>query len=204
VHRDDAEPRERRGDAPDPKRLSDALAQGTCRRGFLARLGAAIVGAAGGSAVAAAVRPEEAEGFHFCGHIFTTGSCPHPTGIPRIDSRGYPLRHRDGKRVDDLGRLIDASGRPITETGQPLLDAEGEPLPRAPRTKVCTATGRRYGINTRIDGAWYRCCGGRVRKLVDCCSNNRRRVNGDAALVGYCYRGRKVFCVLYYQTSVPC
>ena len=29
-------------------------------------------------------------------------------------------------------------------------------------------------------------------------------MNGDAALTGYCYRGRKVFCVMYYDTRVPC
>ena len=44
----------------------------------------------------------------------------------------------------------------------------------------------------------------RVRKLVDCCAHTRTRINGDAALVGYCYNGRRVFCVLYYQTSTPC
>ena len=28
--------------------------------------------------------------------------------------------------------------------------------------------------------------------------------SGDAALTGYCYAGRKVFCVMYFQTKVPC
>ncbi len=39
-----------------------------------------------------------------------------------------------------------------------------------------------------------------MRKLSDCCSQLRRRINGDAALQGYCYQSRKVFCVTYYQT----
>ena len=43
-----------------------------------------------------------------------------------------------------------------------------------------------------------------MRKLVDCCSYHPHRINGDAALTGYCYNGRKVFCVTYYQTNVPC
>jgi hypothetical protein len=43
-----------------------------------------------------------------------------------------------------------------------------------------------------------------VRKLVDCCSQHDKRINGDEALEGYCYRGRKVFCVMYFQTKVPC
>ena len=30
------------------------------------------------------------------------------------------------------------------------------------------------------------------------------RTNTDAALTGYCYAGRTVFCVHYYQTNVPC
>ena len=59
-------------------------------------------------------------------------------------------------------------------------------------------------VETSIDGGWYRCCGGTVRKLTDCCSRSNRRINGDAALEGYCYQGRKVFCVMYYQTKVPC
>jgi hypothetical protein len=43
-----------------------------------------------------------------------------------------------------------------------------------------------------------------VRKLTDCCGYTRRRINGDAALTGYCFRGRKVFCVMYFQTKIPC
>ena len=45
---------------------------------------------------------------------------------------------------------------------------------------------------------------GTVRKLWDCCAHHDKRINGDAALRGYCYGGRKVFCVTYYQTHVPC
>jgi len=65
-------------------------------------------------------------------------------------------------------------------------------------------TGARYGIRVKTDGAWYRCCDGRVRKLVDCCSPSSRRINGDRSLRGYCYEKRKVFCVMYFQSSVPC
>ena len=64
--------------------------------------------------------------------------------------------------------------------------------------------GEQHDFKTSIDGAWYRCCGGRVRKLVDCCSYSRKRINGDASLTGYCYKGRRVFCVMYFQTKVPC
>ena len=43
-----------------------------------------------------------------------------------------------------------------------------------------------------------------VRKLIDCCAYKSTRINGDAALTGYCYAGRKVFCVQYYDTKIKC
>ena len=159
---------------------------------------------AGARTAGSLIKPGEAEAYHFCGHIYTTDSCPHPTGLPRIDSRGLPLRAKDGHRVDDLGRLVDRDGDPVDENGEPLLDPDGRRLPRATRTPVCEAVSERFGFRTEVDGAWYRCCGGHVRKLVDCCSYNRKRINGDGALTGYCYKGRKVFCVMYFQTKVPC
>lgn len=121
-----------------------------------------------------------------------------------IDRRGYPLRARDGKPVDDLGRLVNADGAPIGEDGAPLLDPDGWVLPPARRRRICSAAGRRYRITTRTDGAWYRCCDGNVRKLVDCCTTSARRINGDRGLQGYCYNGRRVFCVMYFQSKVPC
>ena len=93
----------------------------------------------------------------------------------------------------------------MDSSGDALRDPDGRPLPPAPRTKLCQeATAREYGIGTQVDGGWYRCCGGQVRKLVDCCSSSDKRINGDAALEGYCYSGRKVFCVMYFDTNVPC
>jgi hypothetical protein len=185
-------------------RLADSLARDTSRRGFLAKVGGALTAVAAARTVGTLVEPGESDAFHFCGHIFTTGSCPHPAGSPRIDSRGYPLRARDGMPVDDSGSPVDDAGRPVDDSGNLLRDTDGRPLPPAPRTKVCDGVQQKFRINTTVDGAWYRCCGGKVRKLVDCCSYHRKRINGDAALTGYCYRGRKVFCVMYYDTKVPC
>jgi hypothetical protein len=213
--------------------VSDAyekLAANTSRRGFLSRVGGALVAATAGGTVGKLIEPGDADAFHFCGHIFTTGSCPHPSGLPRIDAKGYPLRHKDGRPVSDRGELVDGQGkpvdghgnpldnlgRPVNERGEPvdsggqtLTDPDGRPLPPAPRTrrartKVCDRTARHFGINTQVDGSWFRCCGGQVRKLVDCCSGSERRINGDQALEGYCFSGRKVFCVMYFQTKVPC
>jgi hypothetical protein len=184
--------------------FSEAVAGATSRRGFLARVGRLVLALSGGGLVAGALRAQKAEAFHFCGHIYTTGSCPHPVGLPRIDRSGFPLRAVDGKPVDDLGRIVDALGRPIDAEGELLRDPDHRPLPVASRTRVCQAAAREFGFRSHIDGAWYRCCGGHVRKLVDCCGYVRNRINGDAALTGYCYAGRKVFCVMYYDTKTPC
>jgi hypothetical protein len=187
-------------------RIADDVAAASSRRGFLARVGAAVLAVSGARAVGAAMTPDEADAryYTFCGHTYTTDSCPHPTGLPRIDRQGFPLRAHDGHPVDDLGRLIDRQGRPIDEQGHLLTDPDGNPLPKASRTRLCHATARRYGFRDHRDGTWHRCCGGQVRKLVDCCGYVHNRINGDAALTGYCFQGRKVFCVMYYDTHVPC
>jgi hypothetical protein len=185
--------------------LAANLASGLTRRSFLGRVGAAILGIMGGSAVAAAVRPDEADAFHLCGHIWTTGSCPSPYTLPRIDRSGFPIRPNDARPVDNLGRLVDANGFPIHENGQRMAGPDGNALPRGPRTRICEDwIPERFGIDAVTQGSWYRCCGGQIRKLVDCCSRSRRRINGDASLTGYCYSGRRVFCVMYYDTGLPC
>jgi hypothetical protein len=189
---------------PDRGHLLETVAASTSRRGFLARAGRLLALAACGAA-AASLRPEEADAFHFCGHIYTTDSCPHPTGLPRVDAHGFALRAADGAAVDNLGRPVDKQGFPVDGSGRRLRDPEGRALPPAPRTRICREqVSERYDLRTYVDGSWYRCCGGRVRKIVDCCSDSPRRINGDASLPGYCYRGRRVFCVLYYDTKVPC
>ena len=183
----------------------DGIAGNTSRRGFIARLGGAMMAATAGTMVGRAIEPGDADAYHFCGHIFTTGSCLHPTpGTPRINADGFPLDAATGDPIDNLGRKINKQGLPIDGDGNVLQDPDGRPMPPAPRTKVCDETARQYKINAQIDGAWYRCCGGRVRKLVDCCSQSNTRINGDASLTGYCFSGRKVFCVMYFQTKVPC
>lgn len=172
----------------------------------MATVGAGAAGAAGRPLRRVRGANRTREGWYgFCGHTWTTGSCPSPYPLPRIDARGYPLRPSDGAPVDDLGRPIDALGRAIGHDGQPLAAPDGTPLPPAPRTRLCEEGVRAaYGIDAVTQGAWYRCCDSQIRKLVDCCSTSRVRINGDASVVGYCYGRRRVFCVLYVDTGVPC
>ena len=185
--------------------LATRLASGMTRRSFLGRLGAAMLAATGGAAVAAAVKPEDAEAFHLCGHIWTTGSCPSPYTLPRINRSGYPVRPSDGRPIDNLGRLVDGSGFPINGSGERLRGPDGALLERGPRTRLCEEwIPERYGISARTQGSWYRCCNGQIRKIVDCCSPSRTRINGDASLVGYCWSGRRVFCIMYYDSGLPC
>lgn len=185
-------------------RALEELAGGSSRRGFLARLGGAMVAASAAGVVGRAVAPGEADAYHFCGHTYTTGSCPHPAGLPRIDSHGFPVRASDGRAIDNLGRLINGDGEPVDGNGGVMRDPDGRPMPPAPRTRVCDHVSDLFGFEASVDGSWYRCCGGTVRKLVDCCSYSTTRINGDASLTGYCYAGRRVFCVIYFQTKVPC
>jgi len=165
-----------------------ALAERTSRRSFLGRLGTAVVALAGGRFVAEALRPERAGAHHICGHTFTTGSCPHPySPSTRIDRFGYPVHPQHGYPVDDVGEIY--------------VSREQR------RRKVCQAVvPDRYPHtgNPRFGGGWSRCCHGQIRRIHDCCSYSDRRINGDASVRGYCYGGRKVFCIAYRDTNIRC
>src|SRR6266540_1642478 len=77
---------------PELARMPVELARRTSRRSFLGKVGRAVVALAGGSFVAVALAPERAEAHHICGHLYTTGSCPHPFApLTRVDAFGYPV-----------------------------------------------------------------------------------------------------------------
>ncbi len=169
-------------------KVSVGLAGSTSRRSFLGRLGAGVVALAGGPLVAAALRPERAEAYHICGHTYTTDSCPHPyRPLSRVDRFGYPIHPTYGYPVDDKGRIYKSKHQKRSLMCQDLVKKRyphtGEP---------------RYG------GGWSRCCNGRVRRIADCCSYSRTRINGDASVTGYCYSGTRVFCIGYRDTNVRC
>jgi hypothetical protein len=202
---------------PRPDRLARAadglargLASGTTRGSFLAKVGGLALALTGARAVTGSAAPlpgTEPVGpwYGFCGHFYTTASCPGPYDLPRVDGDGLPLRPEDGRPVDNLGRLVDADGWPVGEDGVPIVLPTGERLPRAPRSRMCEDwIPESFGVDAVTEGAWYRCCNGQIRKLSDCCSTSSRRINGDGSLRGYCSAGRGVFCVMYVETGVPC
>jgi hypothetical protein len=169
-------------------RASVELASRTSRRSFLGRLGVGIVALVGGPYVAAALRPERAEAYHICGHTYTTDSCPHPyRPLSRVDKYGYPVHPKYGYPVDDNGDIYKSKSQT--------------------RRRMCQEVVREqypYTGNPRYGGGWSRCCEGRIRRIADCCSYSRRRINGDASVTGYCYSGTRVFCIGYRDTNVRC
>jgi hypothetical protein len=167
---------------------STALAERTSRRSFIGRLGLGLVAIASGPYVAEALRPQRAEAHHICGHTYTTNSCPHPFDPhSRVDAYGYPVHPQYGYPVDDHGDLYTSKKQKRSKMCEQLVPA------RYPKTG-----------HPEYGGGWSRCCGGRIRRIADCCSYSDTRINGDAAVTGYCYHGRKVFCIGYRETNVRC
>ena len=136
--------------------------------------------ATAGSVVGRAIEPGEAEAYHFCGHIYTTGSCVHPPGRRGSTPTAGPLKAENGKPDRQPRPRDQQEGLAGRRQRQRRCAIPTAARCRRPRTKVCEETARQYSINAQIDGAWYRCCGGTVRKLVDCCSQSNTRINGDA------------------------
>lgn len=170
------------------ERSGVSLAARTSRRSFIGRLGKGLVALAGGTFAASALDERRAEAFHICGHIFTTGSCPHPFHPQtRIDRYGYPVHPEHGYPVDDQGALYTSKSQKRSRICEDLVSEQ-----------------YRYTKPVKLEGTWARCCNGRVRVVVDCCSRSRTRINGDASLIGYCHQGRRVFCITYRESKVPC
>ena len=180
--------------------------RGTSRRGFLSRVSRRRAGADGRRRRSAGwSRPGEAEAYHFCGHIYTTDSCPHPTGLPRIDSRGLPAARARRPPVDDLGRSSTPTAARSTRT------AARSPTPTAgrcrppPARRVCDVVADRLRHQDRRSTAPGTAAAAAASASSSTAARRSpRRINGDASLTGYCYKGRKVFCVMYYDTKVKC
>lgn len=164
------------------------LAGSTSRRSFLGRLGTGFVALVGGPLVANALKPQRAEAHHVCGHTFTTDSCPHPFAPhSRVDRYGYPVHPRHGYPIDDNGDIYSSRQQTRRKMCEEIVP---EKYP--------------YTGNPRYGGGWARCCNGRIRRIADCCSYSRKRINGDASVTGYCYSGTRVFCIGYRDTNIRC
>ena len=169
--------------------LSESVAGSAARgAGFLARTGRLLVGArrrrprAGARCAPRRPRPSTSA---------ATSTRPArariPSGLPRIDAQG--LSAARGRR--QAGRRP----RPRRRQARPARRRQGRrccATPTAARCRrrrarrVCTRRPR-VRLPPQIDGAWYRCCGGHVRKLVDCCGYvaqpDQRRRRADRLLL---------------------
>ena len=166
---------------------------------------AALTALTAGGLVAKAVKPGEADAFHFCGHIYTTGSCLHPTGTPADRRPRLPAPRRGrgpGRRPRPQGQRQGPAGRHATARRCATPTAarcRRRPGPRsATRPRASTAS------SPTSTAAGIAAAGAASASWSTAARNTQKRINGDAALEGYCYRGRKVFCVMYFQTKVPC
>jgi hypothetical protein len=169
--------------------LERRLASRTSRRSFLGTVGKGVVALAGGGFVASALAPERAEAYHICGHTYTTGSCPHPySPLTRVDRYGFPVH--------------PTYGYPVADDGTRFVDPDTQE-----RHKTCQRYVQMFYPfvkDARIGGGWTRCCSGRLRHIVDCCSSSKIRINGDYAVRGYCPKGTRVFCIGYRELTTRC
>ena len=164
------------------------LAERTTRRSFIGRLGTGFVALLRGPFVAIALRPDRAEAYHICGHTYTTDSCPHPFNpYSRVDKWGYPVHPKYGYPVDDNGDIYTSRSQTRRRMCEEVVPAQYP-----------------YTGSPKQGGGWSRCCNGRIRRIYDCCSYSDRRINGDASVTGYCYGGRKVFCIGYRDLKSEC
>ena len=198
-----------RGDGGRLSRALEGIASSSSRRGFLARVGKGMAAVTAGGVVAKLVEPGEADGYHFCGHIFTTDSCPHPLG--RLDAADRPRRlparsARAASRSTTSAAASTTRASRWTADGNALQDPDGRPLPPAPRTKVCEEATQRdprhpHPGRRRLVPLLRRPGPQARRLLLDLEQADQRRRRRSQ---GYCYRSRKVFCVMYFDTNVPC
>ena len=144
----------------------DSLARDTSRRGFLARVGGALVALTAARTVGTLIEPGEVRRLPLLRPYLHHRFLPAPDGpaanrLPRLPAarqrRPSDRRHRPAR---ERGRAS-----PWTTTASCCGAPDGRPIPPAPRTRLCERAGDIYGFGTQIDGAWYRCCGGKVRKL---------------------------------------
>ena len=177
----------------------------TSRRGFLARVGAAMtavtaggVGREGGEAGRGRRLPLLRSHLHDRLVPAPDRACRGSTGAatrcaPPTDSRSTT----SGGAVNGRGsRSTTTATRFATPTAARCRPRRGPGSARRPRASTAS--------RPRSTAAGIAAAAARSASSSTAAPTHDKRINGDAALEGYCYRGRKVFCVMYFQTKVPC
>jgi len=93
-------------------RITDAIARDISRRGFLARVGGALVALTAARTVGTLIGPADSEAFHSAG----TPSPPAPARIDRTPADRTPAAAPPRERrqpVDDIGRPVNDAGQPV-------------------------------------------------------------------------------------------
>ena len=122
---------------------------------------ATMTAVAAGGLVSRAIKPGDADAYHFCGHTYTTGSCPHPAGMPRVDRHGYPLRDYDGVPVDNLGRPVNGRGEPVTSAARRSATRTAGRFRRRRGRRSATRPAASTGSRPRSTAAGTAAAGGR-------------------------------------------
>ena len=102
-----------------------------------------------------------------------TPPAPAPPDGPAPDRRSRlpAARLATAAPIDDLGRRSTRKGEPVDDARQGPARPRRTPAAAGSADQGLRARRRAiYGFEPHIDGGWYRCCGGHVRKLVDCCA----------------------------------
>ena len=131
----------------EPGRCRGGSASGTTRRSFLAGVASVVLAAIGArprDAGAATVLPgaNRIRGgwYGFCGHYFTTGSCPSPYTLPRVDARGFPCARPTGGRSTTSAGRSTSPGPPGGQGGGAACSRPTAPRCRARRARGCART----------------------------------------------------------------
>ena len=190
---------------PDAGVIGESLALSTSRRGFLARPSRLLALLAGGGAVAALVRPGEAD----ASASVATSTRPIPARIRRDCPVSTPRASRFAPPT--VTGSTTSGGRPTLRGSQSMRTVR-----RSWTQRACRCLRRRAVVSARTSsrrgshGLRTSTVPGIAAAAAMCANSSTaargppRRINGDAALTGYCYAGRRVYCVMYYDTKIPC
>ena len=185
----------------------DSLAGDTSRRGFLARVGAALVAGTAGGVVAKVVKPGDAGRLHELLRPHLHDRLVHPPARP---AAGRLARLSDPPRRRQAGRQHRPAGEQArdcrsTHDGSLMRDPDGLPAAAGAADQDLQARPRQSTDSRPIRRApGTGAAGGPSASSGTAAPTTTGGSTATPPCSGYCYGGRKVFCVTYYQTHVPC